>query len=148
MNTLLTRFWSKVSIGSQDECWLWIGSTNSDGYGIFWLNSTDKIRAHRFSFQLANKNCELHGLLVCHRCDTPSCVNPNHLFLGSNLDNTRDRQNKGRCHGRAKLTHQDVCEIRRLQVAGKTMRQIANIYQITHSYVSKLCRGTRWAYQK
>jgi hypothetical protein len=86
------RFWSKII--KTDGCWLWTGA-NYKGYGKFAINKKEKIWAHRMSWLL---NCGPipDGLCICHHCDTPSCVNPSHLFIGTIGDNNRDAFDKGR----------------------------------------------------
>lgn len=90
---MLNRFWNKVY--KTDSCWLWIGSRLPTGYGTFRVGKKVK-RAHRVSWELHNGPIIDGSLLVCHTCDNPMCVNPDHLFLGTNLDNMRDRNAKGR----------------------------------------------------
>jgi hypothetical protein len=91
------RFWSFVDRTS--HCWLWKGATNGRaGYGIFYVTHGVRRAAHRFSYELANGALG-DGLHVCHACDTPSCVNPSHLFAGSHADNMRDCFAKGRNPG-------------------------------------------------
>ena len=90
-----TRFWSKVNQRGPDDCWEWQEGKSKQGYGQFTLYGAH-LRAHRFAWMLT------HGpipdeMLVCHKCDNPPCCNPSHLFLGTHLDNQRDKKAKGRC---------------------------------------------------
>lgn len=90
------RFWAKVKKG--EGCWLWTASLRNKGYGAFAYRLNRRViqdRAHRFSWLLAFGPVP-DGLFVLHRCDTPACVRPDHLFLGTNADNVRDMMAKGR----------------------------------------------------
>lgn len=87
------RFWAKVR--KTNTCWLWIGATIKGGYGSFGGIKCKVGMAHRFSWTLHNGPIPA-GLDVLHRCDTPPCVNPEHLFLGTQTDNSRDMVQKGR----------------------------------------------------
>jgi hypothetical protein len=78
----------------ESGCWLWLGSLNLKGYGRLMIKKKS-VLAHRFSWEHHNGPIS-KGLLVCHKCDTPSCVNPDHLFIGTHADNLRDMRNKGR----------------------------------------------------
>ena len=101
-------------------CLLWEGAENGVGYGVFGRGGR-KFYAHRVSYQLANNIEYLIGVHICHKCDTPSCINPDHLFAGSRSDNMKDASSKGRlkgpglfgvrCHA-AKLTDSDIVAIR------------------------------------
>ena len=86
------RFWSKVK--KTNGCWIWLGGTDKDGYGTFSVNRVNQ-RAHRYSYMLAG-NTLTDDQILCHTCDVPGCINPDHLFPGTHQDNATDRKNKGR----------------------------------------------------
>lgn len=132
-------------------CWEWIGPTRFDGYGI-WRSEG----AHRVAYARANGPIP-DGLLVCHSCDNPLCVNPAHLWLGTHADNTADMMNKNR-HGlwswggrrmgegnpRAKLNWAKVREIRALQ--GKISEEgLGRRFAVSRSTVKRVQAGTSWA---
>ena len=158
------RFWSKVDICSENECWEWVASKNSKGYGEFWFPDRKKhTRAHQVSWIIEHGNIP-DGLGVLHKCDNPSCVNPRHLFLGTNSDNNKDRDAKGRRvqgklyygkehpqHGtnspHNKLTENQVFEIIKLKESGKLSNvKIAAMFGITNGYVNNIWRGRKWAW--
>lgn len=98
------RFWLQVDRWSGD-CWTWQAAQSDTGYGIFWKAAEKRlVGAHRYSYELHHGPIG-DGLFVCHRCDNPSCVRPDHLFLGTALDNSRDMYEKGRGPKRTKRTH-------------------------------------------
>ena len=90
------RFWSKVE--KTESCWNWKAAKSKAGYGVFHLGrGLGTINSHRFVFQM--KYGEIHkGLFVCHTCDNPACLNPDHLFLGTQKDNMMDMVKKGRAN--------------------------------------------------
>lgn len=99
----MKRFFAKTEL-SENGCVEWIGSVAGKGYGCFCYKG-EKIRAHRISYIWANSLKEIpKGLFVCHTCDNPSCVNPEHLWLGTNSDNMKDCVAKGR-HNQTRKTH-------------------------------------------
>lgn len=99
---LADRFWSKVE--KSDGCWRWT-STLQRGYGQIALcrqgaKRQTRVWAHRVAWELTHGRPVPAGLVICHRCDNPRCVNPDHLFLGTQQDNVRDAIQKGRLTGR------------------------------------------------
>ena len=92
--TIKERFWKKVK--KTDYCWNWIGNKVGGKwkYGIFLINKK-RFRAHRIIWRMINGEIP-RGFFICHKCDNPSCVNPNHLFLGTQADNLKDMFKKGR----------------------------------------------------
>ena len=101
---LVARFMSKVYVeyGMPDGCWIWTATRTNKGYGKMSVNSIDT-RAHRISFQLF-VDLIPEGMLICHTCDNRLCVNPSHLFLGTQKDNMVDMRNKKRDRS-SKKTH-------------------------------------------
>lgn len=90
--SVLRRFWAKVAVGGTD-CWLWTGCIDAFGYGR--MNALGEDRAHRVAYRLFVTDIP-KGLHVLHKCDVRKCVNPTHLFLGTQADNNRDMFSKGR----------------------------------------------------
>jgi len=89
------RFWSKVQKGeTENDCWKWLGSTKKK-YGQFYITHSDWISAHRFSWTLHFGEIP-HGMYICHSCDNPPCVNPKHLWVGTQKENIGDMIKKGR----------------------------------------------------
>jgi hypothetical protein len=98
------RFWEKVDRRGPDQCWLWTAALTGNGYGVIRLDThLPRVQAHRASWMLSNGPIP-DGLWVLHRCDTPRCVNPAHLFLGTRADNVQDMIAKGRQNNQRK-TH-------------------------------------------
>lgn len=138
--------------GEPDECWPWIGFRHKLGYGIMtgytpFLGS-ELYLAHRVAY-VCYKGPFPWELQVCHTCDHPYCVNPNHLVTGTNKDNMNDRDNKGRNakgekHGMAKLKQADVDRIRDLSARGIIYRVIAEEFNITECTVSRIVRNETW----
>lgn len=104
--TIEDRFWSHVVKSSDpDGCWTWDGARQQPfGYGMFGVTSKRIVGAHRFSYQLRHGAIP-EGLQVCHHCDNPPCVRPDHLFLGTAVDNSRDMVSKGRANFPKRRTH-------------------------------------------
>lgn len=144
------RFWAKVQRLGDDDCWIWIAGQDKDMYGKFLVNKV-QIRAHVYSWQLYTGRPVPPGIQVCHKCDHPYCVNPHHLFLGTNRDNTQDRHEKGRdakgeSHGNSKLTEEQVKEIRELYQSGKTITQLSRLYTTMRSNILAIVKRKQWAH--
>lgn len=132
-------------------CWLWTAAVVSR-YGMFRIGEKNR-RAHRASWELLRGPIPA-GLCVLHHCDNPLCVNPDHLFLGTAIDNVRDRDRKGRqarqrgedC-GAAKLTAVDVRAIRKRADDGETQASISRSYPaVLFQHISRIVRRERWAH--
>jgi len=148
----LKNFWLKVDKSSGEAgCWLWTGAKQggkNGRYGAFQLGWKVQKRAHRISFELANGQIP-DGMMVCHSCDTPLCVNPSHLFLGTAKDNIDDMDAKnrrvsctGKRNGAAKLTEETV---RKIYLDTRTNREIAADYNINPNLVSQIRLRKIWA---
>lgn len=155
------RFWKKVNIGAEQECWDWLGAKNQKGYGYFYYKPSglNIVPSHRIAFLFT------YGYLpafdpyartqVNHSCDTPGCCNPRHLWLGSQQDNSDDMMEKGRNnqaageeHGKAKLTEQEVLTIR-AEHNGKRGRNgngqiLADKYGVSRALISRIASGKLW----
>jgi hypothetical protein len=140
-------FWSNVSIGSEDECWDWKLCKSHNGYGRVTINYITQ-RTHRISWILTNGTIP-DGLCVLHRCDNPACCNPSHLFLGDVKDNTcdkciKDRQLKGEDAGMAKLTDEDVINIRDLYNSYMRISHIARMYNMSEGAIAGIVKNRKW----
>ena len=137
MVSTVDRFWNKVD--KSDGCWEWTGSKNPNGYGTFSLHCVPYY-AHRVSYAMANGGKIRRGMSVCHTCDNPGCVNPDHLWLGTGKENSRDMVKKGRCV-KAKLTEEDVRWIRQL---GGTNADLARCFGVGGNCISKIKSRKSW----
>jgi len=137
------RFWSKVDkSGGPDACWNWTAYKGRKGYGrIGWGGPGLPKLSHRVAYEIAFGEFP-EEQQVLHRCDNPSCVNPSHLFLGTNRDNVNDRQRKGRNNpqrgernGNHKLTDMQVDEIRQRYSNGETRFELAKVFGVHHTQI-------------
>lgn len=146
------RFWAKVQKLPSD-CWIWTASHDKNMYGKFCVSANGKcfdIRAHQYSWQLYTGRPVPAGIQLCHTCDHPYCVNPNHLFLGTSQDNTQDkvnknRQAKGELHGMHKLTEAQVKEIHQLYQTGNyTQKELADQFHVVKSVIGDIIHKKIW----
>jgi len=149
MKTLRERFESKVD--RSGECHIWTAYRDCRGYGTIWDDGPKM--APRTAWKLEHGEYP-EGLCVCHTCDNPACVNPDHLFLGTKGDNNRDRSAKdrtarqiGEMHGQSKLTESQVADILRLYAAGGvSQRALGEAFGITQAHVSDIVNGKCWSH--
>lgn len=143
------RFWSKVNRDNDDGCWEWVGGKVRGGYG--WFKSDDKhYQAHRFVWMITYGEIP-NGMLICHTCDNPSCVNPKHLWLGTDKTNAEDRVRKKRQsrgttnHPKIRVSPEQVKEMRKVYSLGNiSMRKLASIYGICYSETNAILNHRTW----
>jgi hypothetical protein len=133
------------------ECFLWQGCKGSRGYGTLAVGKRNKESAHRLAWALANKSAPPAGMHVMHSCDTPACVNPAHLSIGTAADNQRDCSRKGRKnvargsrHKSAKTTEGQMVRAAQLFAQGMTYRCISGRLGISRWSLIKTLQGHRW----
>ena len=171
----MERFWKYVDKRGPDECWLWTGCFSHQGYGRFWLGNLymrltgktvqeSNTAAHRAAFMMFKGEIP-DGLLVCHKCDVPACVNPRHLWAGTSKQNTADMYQKGRAavgerngsrlyperilrgetHPRSKFSDAQIQEIRRIRATTKlSLREIGEMFGVGLTVIHKITQRETW----
>lgn len=146
-------FDARYVIVSESGCWIWTGQVNGDGYGRMRSKATNGrfVMAHRYAYA-RHVGAIPEGACVCHRCDVPICVNPDHLWVGSHAENMADRNAKGRASGgslcgasspASKLTEKTVAAIKS---DPRSYNEICREYGIAKSHVSRIKHGKTWAH--
>lgn len=143
---VIDKFWAKVDQRSKDECWLWLGAPDKDGYGQIWDGYTGKMkRAHKVSAEIHHGPA--NGRIVMHSCDNPCCCNPEHLSYGTPQENQSDkvaknRHAKGESQGHSKLTEAQVKTIR--QRANEDYQKLCAEFNLSPSTVYRIWSGKSW----
>lgn len=145
------KFWSKVNKepgqGPNGDCWEWVGSTNGPGYGTFFWPGGASMNSHVASYWITTGDTDTKGFTICHTCDNRVCVNPAHLFKGTQGDNMNDMVAKGRCkegpkHPDAKFSSEQVREIRvRFSTGISSRLELAIEYGVSLGVVCNLIKG-------
>lgn len=146
---LLQRFWDRVNkIAGASSCWVWTGARNGN-YGIIGVRGK-LVLVHRFSYSIHHGEIQ-PGAMICHRCDNPLCVRPEHLYAGTAESNARDRvmrdrqvSRRGPCHYSAKLTWADVASIRRKHSTGVDASELATGYGVSERTIYSIVHNLTW----
>jgi hypothetical protein len=149
--TLKQRLLDNVQIDEQTGCWNWLKYKDKNQYGHMKVLGKSEL-VHRMAYQTLVGDIPI-GMFVCHKCDNPSCLNPDHLFLGTNQDNINDKvaknrqskngQQKGSKHSLAKLTEKDVVDIR---ASTLSQNKLALLYGVTQSSISHIQNKITWSH--
>lgn len=147
----LSRFMTMVAVKDSFECWEWTGNKPDGRYGHFSVRGKI-VKAHRWIYELCCGPIP-EGMVIRHKCDNPSCVNPRHLTIGTHQDNINDRQERGRYadrqgekHPLRKISEADVHDIRRAAELGESHRSIAERFRIGSQQVGKIVRRENWGH--
>ena len=142
------RFFNSFIPEPNSGCWLWLGGSSSDGRGSIKVNKK-QWKAHRYSWFL-HYGAIPDRLFVCHHCDTPCCVNPKHLFLGTHQDNMNDQKAKGRSSFGANNPNAIITDdiAQKIKADTRYQREIAKTFGISRSLVSNIKCGISWRHVK
>lgn len=146
----MDRFWDKVDIRGDDDCWEWTQKRHARGYGIFWHEGKN-VRANRMALILSNKPIPNDSAMALHSCDNPPCCNPKHLRWGTASENTDDftvRQGgiRGGKNGNALIDAAMAVHVMQLRIAGNNIAQIAEQTGLLESTIEPIYTGRAWAH--
>lgn len=148
-NIIGDRLKAKTQTDAATGCWVWSGATDDAGYGMIRIAGETR-RAHRVSYETHHGPIP-NGMFVCHHCDSPPCINPAHLFLGTHADNMNDRNVKGRqarhvgeAHPSAKLTESDVQFIRSAPYSWSLATRLAKQFGVSAVQIRNVRAGRNW----
>lgn len=137
------RFWNRIN--KTEGCWIWTGAITKAGYGVLYGAAYKPIvYAHRASFELHHGPIE-EGKWVCHKCDNPRCVNPDHLFSCTQSENVKDMDQKGRRKSTYRLTEEQVKEIRKAYIPWVVSKgMLAKRYGVSMGCIDGILIGKSW----
>lgn len=116
-----------------DNCWLWHGCLNSDGYPAISWNGNYNVKGHRAMFQIYYPDIDIQGQSIRHTCDNPLCMNPSHLLVGTSLENVADRVRRGRTFGH--VTNEEIIKVHKLRELNMTHKNIADTLSCHHKRI-------------
>lgn len=148
--TATDKLFNNLAI-TDEGCWEYIGGRTGSNYGAISLGKDFQIGAHIIAYEYFNDESVPKGIKICHTCDNPPCCNPEHLFAGTVQDNkddevAKERHVHGETHGCAKLTEEDVFEIRGLIGGGYSLAQVGRQYGVTTQAIYLIKTGKNWGW--
>lgn len=147
----IDRFWKYVDKNGENGCWVWTGTLDVNKYGVYSINHI-LYKAHRASYFFKHGFID-EKLSCCHTCDNPSCVNPDHLWMGTQAENTKDRDRKGRTrtghlygddNPGAKLTSDEVLAIREMRANGAKIPELSKMFGVCKSKIYQIIKRQCW----
>ena len=136
-------FWQRVE--KTDSCWLWTGARNKLGYGIVSIHAKKHMLAHRVAWLFTHGDIP-GGMILCHRCDTPRCVRPEHVFLGTRKDNMQDARRKALPRAGMKLTESQAMDIINRLISWEKVVSVARATGVSPQMITRINSGLAWTH--